>query len=190
MPYRKVNLMAGYYYHIFNRGVDRQQIFFRPENWGYFIELIRRYFQSVAADIIAYCLMPNHYHLLALLKTNQFSSEVMQPFSLAYTKAINRHENRVGPLFQGPFKAILVDRDEYLLHLSRYIHCNPVNAGLVNRAEDWAYSSYRDYIGMRNGTLPKPEIVLSQFDSRTAYRRFIEAYTEDGIAIIEHLMLD
>ncbi len=96
----------------------------------------------------------------------------------------------MGPLFQGPFKAILVDRDEYLLHLSRYIHCNPVNAGLVNRAEDWAYSSYRDYIGMRNGTLPQPAIVLSQFDSRIAYRKFVEAYTEDSTTIIEHLMLD
>ncbi len=190
MPYRQVNLTAGYYYHIYNRGVNRQRIFFQPENWSYFIELLRRYFLSVAVDIVAYCLMPNHYHLLALLKTNHFSREVMQPFSLAYTKAINRQQDRVGPLFQGPFKAILVDREEYLLHLSRYIHCNPVNAGLVSRAEDWAYSSYRDYIGMRNDTLSKPDIVLSQFDSRSAYRRFVEAYTEESTAIIKHLMLD
>ncbi len=190
MPYRKVVLMAGYYYHIYNRGVNREPIFFRQENWRYFIELVRRYFQPMAADIVAYCLMPNHYHLLALLKTNQFSHEVMQPFSLAYTKSINRQEDRVGPLFQGPFQALLVDREEYLLHLSRYIHSNPVSAGLVSRAEEWQYSSYRDYIGMRDGTLPKPETVLSQFDSRLAYRRFVEAYTNDGVKAIEHLILD
>lgn len=97
---------------------------------------------------------------------------------------------RSGPLFQGPFQARLVDTDEYLLHLSRYIHLNPVHAGLVRHPADWSYSSFREYAGLRNGSLPKPAIVLSQFPSHQAYVQFVEAYTRDSRSVIQHLMLD
>lgn len=85
----------------------------------------------------------------------------MMKLSVSYTKAINKRYGRVGSLFQGPFRAVHVDRNEYLLHLSRYIHLNPVTAGLVPQPEEWEFSSYREYIGLRNGTLPEPKIVLS-----------------------------
>ena len=78
----------------------------------------------------------------------------MQPLTVSYAKSINKQEERSGHLFQGPFQVKLVDRDEYLKWLSRYIHLNPVVAGLVERPEEWAFSSYRDYVGLRNGTLP------------------------------------
>ena len=80
--------------------------------------------------------MPTHYHLLVYLKIDSLSKQIMQPFGLSYTKAINRQQRRVGSLFQGPFQAVWVDRDEYLLHLSRYIHVNPVTAGMVAWPED------------------------------------------------------
>ena len=83
-----------------------------------------------------------------------------------------------------------VDRDEYLLHLSRYIHLNPVTAGLVRRPEEWTFSSYRDYVGLRQGTLPMPDAVLAQFASWEAYREFVESYRDRDLEIIGHLLLD
>jgi len=190
MPYRKIKFIAGQAYHLYNRGVNRQPIFFCKENWGYFIRQVRHYFQPELIDILAYCLMPTHYHLMVTLKTDDFSARVMQPFSVSYTKAINRQQDRVGPLFQGPFRAVWVDKDSYLLHLSRYIHLNPVAAGLAARPEDWAFSSYRDYVGLRDGTLPITDEVLSQFPSRQAYREFVESYCEQENQVITHLLLD
>jgi REP element-mobilizing transposase RayT len=101
--------------------------------------------------VITYVLMPNHYHLLIQARTDSLS-HAMQLFGISYTKAINKRFQRTGVLLQGAFQAKLVDRDNYLLHLSRYIHLNPVRAGLVQHPEDWNYSSYRDYVGLRNGT--------------------------------------
>ena len=134
--------------------------------------------------------MPNHYHILAYLKDDNLSTKIMQPFTVSYTKAVNRQQDRVGPVFQGAFKAKLVDKNEYLLHLSRYIHLNPVLAGIVSNPASWEFSSYQDYVGLRNGTLSKPDIVLSQFPSRQAYAKFVRVYSETDRNFIEHLMLD
>lgn len=189
---RKVTFEAGQYYHLYNRGVNRQPIFFNEGNWAYFVKQLRQYAQPEHIDIIAYCLMPNHYHLLVYLKTQALSAKVMQPFGVSYTKAVNKQQERVGPLFQGRFKAAVVDKEGYVLDLSCYIHLNPVRARLVQRPEDWRYSSYQDYVGLRNGTLPNPEVVLAQFPSRQAYAEWVES----RIALdaeerrFVHLMLD
>ena len=151
---RKTPLVPGQIYHIYNRGVNRQPIFFQTRNWGYFIERLQKYCVPTLIEILAYCLMPNHYHLLARVIGEDVGQQVMQPLTVSYAKSINEQEGRSGHLFQGPFQAKLVDRDEYLKWLSRYIHLNPVVAGLVERPEEWAFSSYRDYVGLRNGTLP------------------------------------
>jgi putative transposase len=188
VPYRKAKFRAGEYYHLYNRGNNFQPIFFERENYLYFLRQMREHLATEVIEIVAYCLMPNHYHLLVHLKTDELSA-IMQPFSLSYTKAINKRYTRVGSLFQGRFKAIYVDRDEYLLHLSRYIHLNPVVARLVKRPQDWEFSSCLEFIGQRNGTLPKPGIVLSQFPSPDAYRQFVESYVEDDKRI-EHLLFD
>lgn len=179
----------GHYYHIYNRGVERRLIFFADRNWGFFIQRLRDYFVEGMADIIAYCLMPNHYHLLVYVLCDDFGRAVMQPFSTSYTKAVNQEQQRVGHLFQGRYKGKLVDRDGYLLHLSRYIHRNPVTAGLVTHPADWAFSSYRDYVGLRNGTLPNPEVVRAQLASVAAYAAYVEE-TDDRYGQIEHLLFD
>ena len=114
----------------------------------------------------------------------------MQRFSISYTKAINRRYDRVSALFQGPFRALRVDRNEYLLHLPRYIHLNPVEAGPVRQAQDWEFSSYPEYAGLRQGTLPRPDVVVSQFPNRDAYRRFVESYEPADQKIISHLLFD
>ena len=108
---------------------------------------------------------------------------------VSYAKSFNRRYARVGPLFQGPFKAVHVDRNEYLLHLSRYIHLNPVAAGLVASPQEWEFSSYREFVGLRKGNLPRPEVVLAQFPSADGYRQFVERYAGGEDAVISHLML-
>jgi putative transposase len=170
----KISIFPDQYYHIYNRGVNRGEIFFVPENWRFFLVRLRKYFTPEHADIITYCLLPNHYHLLIHAKSEFVSAKIMQPFGTSYTKAINKQQQRVGALFQGPFQAKLVHKNNYLLHLSRYIHLNPVTAGLVPNPEDWEYSSYREYIGQRDGILPKPEIVLSQFILKEKEAKLLE----------------
>ena len=104
---RKIQFRAGNYYHLYNRGVNRQPIFFDPDNWGYFIKRLRDYCPSDLIAIVAYCLMPNHYHILAYLKDDNLSTKIMQPLTVSYTKAVNRQQDRVGPIFQGAFQAKL-----------------------------------------------------------------------------------
>jgi putative transposase len=205
MPRRPVPLVAGEYYHLYNRGNNRQRIFFDHENYLFFLRRVRECLvgnepPAVAphseppgfpqfSTIVAYCLMPNHYHLLVRPTDDDFSRH-MQSFSISYTRAINKRYDRVGTLFQGRYRALRVDGNDGLLHLSRYIHSNPVEAGLVKRAQDWEFSSYREYAGLRQGTLPSPEVVLSQFPNRDAYRRFVEAYEPSEQSFISHLLFD
>lgn len=103
MPYRKEVFHSGAYYHLFNRGVNKEPIFFERENYLFFLRQMRKYFTNELLIIIAYCLMPNHYPLLIHLKTNELGA-VVQRFALSYSKAINKRFNRVGSLFQGPLK--------------------------------------------------------------------------------------
>jgi len=114
----------------------------------------------------------------------------MMRFSVSYTKAMNERYGLVGALFQGAFGAKHVPADEYLVHLSRYIHLNPVLLGLVKRQEEWEYSGYREYIGIRRGTPPEPEIVPGQFTSPQAYREFVEGVAERDREMLAHLLFD
>ncbi|MGE3803959.1 MAG: transposase [Gemmataceae bacterium] len=186
MPRRTIELAFGHHYHVYNRGNNRQRIFIKRENYVHFLRVLREHFAEKVA-VVAYCLMPNHYHLLVRLDSDDFS-RIMHSFSTAYAKAINKQHERVGALFQGPFKASLVDEDEYLMHLSRYIHLNPVRAGLVSNAADWEFSSYRDYLRLRSGTLPQSGIVLSQFGNVEDYESFVREYQEAEREKIEHLL--
>ena len=188
MPRRGTSFFVGGYYHIYNRGNNQEKIFFERENYLFFLRQFRKYFARDAVEIVAYCLMPNHYHLLMHLKTDKLA-DLIQAFTLSYSKAINKRFNRVGSLFQGPFKVILIEKEDYLLQLSRYIHLNPVKAGLVAHADNWEFSSYRDYIGLRNGTLIVPDVVLAYVSAGQAYREFVESSQEDR-QLVERLSFD
>jgi putative transposase len=189
MPYRTTSFCSGETYHLYNRGNNYQHVFFEGENYIFFLRLLKKVAIPDSFEIIAYCLMPNHYHLLVSLKTNDLS-RVMQRLILAYTNAINKRYHRVGALFQGRFKGIHVSQDDHLLHLSRYIHLNPVAAGLVEKADDWVYSSYLDYLGLRDGNLLNPSMILAQFGTSVEYRRFVEDTIENDQKVINHLILE
>ena len=201
MPRRDVELSGGEYYHLYNRGHNRGCVFRERANYAFFLRRLSEYLVPVA-KVVAYCLMPTHYHLVVLVQDNTEAldgaeastgsgvSRAMQRLSISYTRAMNRRYRRVGALFQGAFRAKHVHQEGYLMHLSRYVHLNPVFAGLVDHPQDWGFSSYQDYIGVREGRLPHPEAVLSQFGSRDAYQAFVEAYLPEQREVIASLLFD
>ena len=189
---RKTQFVPDHLYHIYNRGVNREPIFYSRANKLFFLKRLRKYFiTDKTASIIAYCLMDNHFHLLIQTHIEQFGQKVMQPFSVSYTKAVNKEQERVGPLFQGPFKAQLVDNDAYVIWLSRYIHLNPVTAQLVDHPAKWEFSSYSDYVGLRDGKLPQKRVVLELFDSPEQYEAFVTGEdTDSGFTFPDTFLFD
>ncbi len=171
MPYRKTFFVKNHYYHIYNRGNNFQNIFFEEKNYRFFLQRLL-YFFNEDVKLIAYCLMPNHYHLLIKIEKDNFLEKAMQRFSTSYTKAINKQYCRVGHLFQGRYKAKLIPNNEYLLHLSRYIHLNPVRAKLVSKPEEWKHSSYFYYINPHKKIIDN-NIILSQVRN---YEEFVNSY--------------
>lgn len=178
MPYRKSPIQIDYIYHLYNRGVDKNNIFFHKSDWEYFTLKMHHYFKPEHVSILAYCLMPNHYHLLVDVHTDQFITKVLHPFFASYVISVNKYQNRVGPLFQGPYKAKEVDSEQSLLHLSRYIHRNPVEAGLVSDPIDWSYSSYPIYSGKKDDALVNTELILSLMGGFTNYEKFVLEYSK------------
>lgn len=148
-------------YHIYNRGNNKQKIFFTKKNYLFFLQKMKTEIKPYS-DIICYCLMSNHFHLMISTYNNfdreGFSSGFKTMLS-SYTKAINLQENRTGSLFQQNSKAKCLTAltnyksNNYGLVCFNYIHQNPVNAGLIQNLADWEFSSFKDYAGMRNGTL-------------------------------------
>ena len=175
MPYRKIPLAPHNYYHIYNRGNNRQKIFFEEDNYYFLLRRIRENIIDFS-DVLAYCLMPNHYHLLVkIIDEEGFIKGIKKTF-ISYTKAINKRYNRSGHLFEGRYQYKFVPEDNYLLHLSRYIHLNPVRSKLTNNPANWPYSSYCEYIGKRKIDFIKPEIVLLQIKN---YQKFVYSFQDE-----------
>jgi putative transposase len=137
----------GAVYHVTARG-DRQEMIFTDERDRYrLLEIIAQTMRRLDAEVLSFCFMGNHYHLV--LRTRQANlSRVMRHINGEYTRAFNRRHGIVGHLFQGRFKAIIVDSDAYLMEVCRYVELNPVRAGLVRTAADWPWSSYRSHAGL------------------------------------------
>ena len=189
MPRRTSPFLPGQYYHFYNRGNNRQAVFFEPGNYLYFLRGVKKYIQPVV-NIVAYCLMPTHYHILIrvkpqssqtseVLKTSEVSLQVshaMQQFLISYTKAINKRFSRTGALFQGAFQARLIQSYGHLLNLCIYIHANPAKNGLVACPEDWPYSNYLEWLGQREGTLVDREFIQEHFDGPAEYQSLMVQY--------------
>jgi putative transposase len=172
----------GAFYHVFSRGNQKQRIFFSDEDRCHFINCLRNAYRKFGVIIHTYCLMPNHFHLF--LETPLANLSRAMHFLIAnYTSYINRKHDRHGHLFQGRFRSVLVDAVGYAKELSRYIHLNPVRSGIVERPEQFVWSSYGYYRGTADperwlGT----SVVLSLFGQKAqSTNRAYEEFVEDGI---------
>jgi len=173
---------AGALYHITSRGNERKEIFLGDADREKFLEILEDYYDRYGILIHSYLLMDNHYHLI--LETPKGNLlKVMHGINGRYTGYFNRKHGRVGHLFQGRYRGIVIDKDSYLIPLSRYVHLNPVRAGIVERPEHYRWSSYRGYIGRgKECEWVEYSWVLSQFgQDRSGARRKYKEYVEEAL---------
>lgn len=207
-------------YHIYNRGVEKRNIFMDNQDYKTFLYFLKIYLQkpsdnsdddsfrikssnkknfSDKIELLCYCLMPNHFHLLIKQKEEKDITDFMRCLLTNYSMYFNRKHKRIGSLFQGRYKAVLVQDDNYLLHLTRYIHLNPIKKITKNiNPEKYDYSSYKDYLGLRNTKWIKPNFILEYFKenkkdiliNKASYKNFVESYKIDSGEILGNLILE
>jgi len=180
----------GAFYHVTSRGNDQKKVFIDEQDHKQFLKYIKEQVIRYGINIHVWCLMNNHYHLVIETPLGNLS-RVMQTLNTSYTVYFNHRHKRVGHLFQGRYKAILVQADEYLHHLSRYIHLNPVKARIVKKPEDYKWSSYRNYIyENHNDKFLTTGFILGMFNSnaekaKKLYKEFVEEGVDNKANFIE-----
>jgi putative transposase len=217
--------IEGGYYHIFNRGVEKRYIYEDGQDCDVFLRLLSYYlspfdpkaphpFSGVPdikmararplsnlnkeVELLAYCLMPNHFHLLIKQGTRDGMTKLLRRTLTAYTMYFNKRNNRVGHLFQGKYKASLIPEDPSLIHISRYIHLNPTE---ITNAElsSYPYSSYPYYLGSKKEDWVKEDFILDlfnkskdtpPFDKFASYKDFVEANPQDAVEAIGQMAID
>lgn len=187
MPSR--NLQREYtensFYHIFNRGVNKRVIFKDQDDYATFLNLLKRYLNDTPIkdhkgreyehlykriELLAFCLMPNHFHLLVYQHDPSAITRLTRGVFTSYTTYFNKKYRRIGPLFQDAFKATKIANDSYLLHISRYIHLNPDNF------ERWEFSSLPHYLGRKRAAWVRPTRILGLFEN-DKYLDFVKDYS-------------
>jgi len=169
----------GAVYHVTGRGNERKKIYYSKRDYERFKEYIAEAKEKYRFVLHGYVLMTNHYHLLIETPEKNLS-KIMHHINSSYTTYTNVKRKRSGHLFQGRYKAIVVEKDNYLLELSRYLHLNPVRAKIVEKPEDYPYSSYSSYISPHCEALVTRSVILEMFrtnesEARKQYRTFLEA---------------
>jgi REP element-mobilizing transposase RayT len=174
MARRRRLFAAGLLYHVIARGNHREPTFLTDPDYQAYVTRLATYQKRYGVALYAYCLMPNHVHLL--LQTSESPlAKFMQGVQQSYTQRFNRVHDKVGHLFQARYRAIVCEQDEYLLALIRYIHLNPVRAGMVADPEEYPYSGHRAYLGRDGRGLIDTGPVLTLLGGRDRYRRFVSA---------------
>ena len=201
------------YYHVYNRGVEGRNIFEDDKDYKVFLSFIKRYLTKPSQNEVqprwqmgigeevqlsAYCLMPNHFHLLLKQKNSQGMTRFVRALMNSYVRYFNLRHKRVGGLFQGIYKAIPIDTEAYILHLTRYIHLNPLDLEEMTFGglEDY-YCSYGEYIGKRNTNWLQCHEILGYFGSKLAgisrfksYKEFVEKYQGESGEVLGKLVLE
>ena len=197
---RKIVFADGEYYHIYNRGVDKRDVFLEDKEYIRFLKNLREFnsdlireerlrrqtankselnseselsSDNALVEIVAYCLNPNHYHLILKQSKEKGIEKFMHKISTGYTNYFNKKYERSGALFQGRFKSIHVDSNEYLLYLSAYVNRNNFIHGYQSDEKEWRYCSALDYLGKRDGTLCNKDVILDQFREKE-YEDFLD----------------
>lgn len=224
MPLRKTPLVTDQFYHVFNRGINKQPIFLNTRENKRAQRVLRFYSfknprikfskllllskedqikfwgnlqktNNKSVEIICYCLMPNHFHFLLKQQADNGISRFMSNFQNSYTRYFNTRHGGIGPLLQGQFKAVRVEDENQLLHLSRYIHLNPYSSFIVKEVDDitsYPWSSFPEYLGKAGISICSKDIILSNFKSAEAYQGFVldQADYQRRMNIIKHLLLE
>lgn len=182
----------GAQYHVTSRGIDRREIFRNDNDCAYFIRRLKESADLFKVEVIAYCLMSNHFHFLLITKEANLS-RFMQRLNVTYTRYFNDTYKRVGPLMQGRYKAILVGSNDYFLTLSRYIHLNPIKIKNIRRQNQskqkimlmrYKWSSYPEILNpeKRSKYFSCSKVLEHTSDDTTSGRKKYEEYVLDGIA--------
>lgn len=219
VQYRQDQLVNEEYYHIYSRSIAKFVIFNNDQEYLRMFELINllRYVnfdyqfsqfkrfvnkkqdaivnslkaedQSLV-DIVAYCLMPTHIHLVLRQNRDDGVVKYLAKLLNSYSKYFNTKHRRNGPLWSGRFKSVRVENDEQMLHLTRYVHLNPVSAGFIDRPKDWSFSSYQEYAGNNKSNICKYNSVLDIDPVR--YEKFVNDHADyqRQISYIKHLLFD
>lgn len=194
------------YYHIYNHGVYNQQIFVDNEDYRVFLNLFKRYLSKAPArdrtrrsiahlrdhiQLLAYCLMPNHFHLLVYNVKERGITELMHRVMTSYSMYFNKRYKRKGVLFQNTYKASLINDDAYLWHISRYIHLNPQD--LNKEFSTYSFSSYPYYLGQKQAEWLNPDKVLALHKHGLSdYADFVKDYEAMRAELqqLKHLLAD
>lgn len=178
----------GAVYHIISRGIEGKEILSSDIEKKRLLKILSEAKAVYKIELYLYCLMKNHYHIVIETLLGNIS-QVMHWINGTYTNWYNNRHQRKGHLFQGRYKGIVVDKDEYLLELSRYIHLNPVKAGIVKLPEGYQWSSYRAYLESEDSKLVKIDFILNQMgrdaaSARKHHRDFVMAGIEEDVDLM------
>lgn len=219
---RKIVFENEYIYHVFNRGVEKRTIFLDRRDHTRFLQTVKYYRHTytpvrytqlflmtkqmradvfveierspLKVEILAYCLMPNHFHFLIRQKKDQGISTFVSNLSNSYARYFNQKHDRTGPLYQGRFKAVFIETEEQLIHVSRYIHLNPAVSSMVSRDNlaNYKWSSLPDYLGKTSSNLTETKTILSYFSEKQPYENFLLDHLDYAkqLDIQKHLNLD
>jgi putative transposase len=179
---------TGEYFHVFDRGVNREQIFFRPEDYAFFVKLVPESMNGIDITLHGYGLMPNHYHFELRQNEPYGMSRFFQRLNFKYALTTNALYGRVGHLFQGDYTPKLIKKPELIPWLNRYIDRNPVKAGLVKKATDWEFSSARELCGIQKAKFIDTSLVWGLVGGPEAYRDFLEGDSDDTPDDLDGLM--
>lgn len=224
MPYRKIPLVTGQIYHVFNRSIAKQPIFTSTRDYQRVTETINFYrypmstryshFKNMSSDsrkslmeaivnntipiidILGFCFMPNHLHFLLRQNLDNSISNFMRNIQHSYSNYFNLKNKRTGSLFQSMFKAVLIESDNQLVHVSRYIHLNPATSHIIKiqELENYPWSSLKDYLNnsTKGDNMVETKTILIFFKSREGYRKFVfdQADYQKELDKIKHLALE
>lgn len=220
--HRKIVFRNEYFYHIYNRGIEKRTTFVNRRNYQRMLELLKFYSFKVVPlrysrfielpkdrqqqiylkmvesgkliDIVSFCLMPNHFHILLKQLHENGIKIFVSNISNSYTKYFNTKNNRQGSLFQGTFKAILVEDDEQLIHLMRYIHLNPVSGSMINLDELGFYEwcSHKYFLEGDNDDFINNQPIMNIFKSIKSYQNFIADQVDYAkkLELIKHQIIE
>ncbi|OGP92340.1 MAG: hypothetical protein A2156_14750 [Deltaproteobacteria bacterium RBG_16_48_10] len=170
---------VGYPHHIVQRGNNREKVFFNPGDYEKYLSFLRKYSEEKESATLAYCVMPNHVHLLVIPSQDESLAKMMQCITLCYTQYYNREKARTGRLWECRYHSTVIDGDRYLWTVSKYIENNPVRAGIVKKPEDYPYSSAKTHLlGGNNPLLNKPLFDRSELNE---YKRFMRLEEDEKI---------